>query len=44
MLAEAHQQDCCQKFEKISESAKQGIYAEILMQSKSPPGLSTDGF
>lgn len=23
-LAEAHQQDCCQKFEKISESAKQG--------------------
>lgn len=23
-LAEAYQQDCCQKFEKISESAKQG--------------------
>lgn len=23
-LAEEHQQDCCQKFEKISESAKQG--------------------
>ncbi|XP_033916864.1 sorting nexin-5 [Melopsittacus undulatus] len=25
MLAEAHQQDCCQKFEKISESAKQEL-------------------
>ncbi|XP_066034136.1 sorting nexin-5 isoform X2 [Chamaea fasciata] len=24
-LAEAHQQDCCQKFEKISESAKQEL-------------------
>lgn len=33
-LAEAHQQDCCQKFEKISESAKQGKtgYAELMLK------------
>lgn len=35
-LAEAHQQDCCQKFEKISESAKQGKtgFAVLLLKGE----------
>lgn len=35
-LAEAHQQDCCQKFERISESAKQGKtgFAVIMLKGE----------